>query len=103
MAGVYVASGRKLTTIFDVALLGGRSGGIAATGLIATDTQLTIGPLNVLVSPELAGVLGNNALTGADVGDARIDGISMVPEPTGTLLSLLGLGGLLHRRRRPSA
>lgn len=89
--------------LFDLALLGAPSGGTAATGLVATDTQFTLGPVNVLVSPELAGVLGNNGLNGADVGDARIDGISMVPEPAGALLSLLGLVGLLQRRRRGSA
>jgi hypothetical protein len=88
--------------LFDLALLGAPTGGTAATGLTATDTAFALGPVNVLVSPELAGVLGNNALIGADVGDARIDGMSMVPEPTGALLSLLGMSLLLQRRRRDS-
>jgi MYXO-CTERM domain-containing protein len=86
--------------LFDLALLGAPAGGTDATGLVATDTQFVLGPVNVLVSPELAGVLGNNALIGADVGDARIDGMSMVPEPTGAMLGLVGLGWLVQRRRR---
>ena len=88
--------------LFDLALLGAPSGGTAATGLTATDTQFVLGPVNVLVSPELAGVLGNNALSGADVGDARIDGISMVPEPGVAMLGLVGMGWMLQRRRRGS-
>jgi hypothetical protein len=89
--------------LFDLALLGAPAGGTAATGLTATNTELVLGPVNVLVSPELAGLLGNNSLTGADVGDARIDGLSIVPEPSATLLGLAGMGWLLQRRRRASA
>jgi len=86
--------------LFDLALLGAPAGGTAATGLTATDSVLNLGPLNVLVSPELAGVLGNNALTGADVGDARLDGMSIIPEPASALLGLVGLAWALPRRHR---
>ncbi|MEM1289887.1 MAG: alkaline phosphatase [Cyanobacteria bacterium P01_H01_bin.162] len=50
--------------LFDV----GNPGVLSAEG----DTLL-LDAADLLVSPELAGVLGNDALIGADVGDARID------------------------------
>jgi hypothetical protein len=53
--------------------------------------------VDLVVSPEFATFLGNSALTGADVGDARIVGTS-IPEPT-SILSL-GLAGLMFLRRR---
>lgn len=77
--------------------------GIAAilfdVGLI---TDLTPGPTNLnidgslLVSPEFAGFLGNSGLTGADVGDARIEATS-IPEPSS--LFVFSLVGLLTRRK----
>ena len=41
--------------------------------LTLEDGKLVIDSADLLVSPELAGVLGDEGLTGADVGDARID------------------------------
>lgn len=59
---------------------------------------------DLLVSPELAGVLGNAALAGVDVGDALVEAVA-APEP-GTLALLLGglgLFGLALSRRRIEA
>ncbi|MEM7516817.1 MAG: hypothetical protein AAF368_07820, partial [Planctomycetota bacterium] len=42
---------------------------------------------NLRVSPELAGVLGNAALTGADVGDARVSATTSPPPLTGSLVN----------------
>jgi hypothetical protein len=53
--------------LFDVA---------APANVNASVNNLNVGRANLLVSPELAGVLGNAALTGAVVGAARIDGLS---------------------------
>lgn len=53
--------------------------------------------VDLVVSPEFAGFLGNNALIGTDVGDARIFG---VPEPATATVALLGLLGVATRRRR---
>lgn len=53
--------------------------------------------VDLVVSPEFAGFLGNTALTGADVGDARIQA---VPEPTALLAALAGLAGIAGLRRR---
>lgn len=53
---------------------------------------------NLLVSPELAGVLGNTGLTGARVGAASINGAA-VPEPA-TILGVLAAGGFLAASRR---
>ncbi len=40
------------------------------------DPDVTIATPDLLVSPELAEILENSALVGADVGDARIDGVA---------------------------
>ncbi|MGP1374892.1 MAG: PEP-CTERM sorting domain-containing protein [Almyronema sp.] len=59
---------------------------------------------DLLVSPEFAAFLGNDALTGAAVGSAQTNATvaapTDVPEPV-SLISLLTLGGVLvaHRRR----
>lgn len=53
---------------------------------------------DLLVSPELAGVLGNSGLAGAEVGAASINGTA-VPEPA-TILGALAAGGFLAARRR---
>lgn len=53
---------------------------------------------DLLVSTELAGVLGNPGLAGAEVGAASINGTA-VPEPT-TMLGALAAGGFLAARRR---
>lgn len=53
---------------------------------------------DLLVSPELAGVLGNSGLAGAEVGAASING-EAVPEPT-TILGALAAGSFLTARRR---
>ncbi len=62
----------------------------------ASESQLDL-TVDLLVSPEFASFLGDTALTGADVGDARI--LAAIPEPTS--LSLLGvLGGVACLARR---
>lgn len=105
----------NFTVGFDANRIGGsRSGffvastvGLAATlfdienpsFLDAGVNSLTI-DANLLVSQELANVLGNAGLTGADVGDARVAAFS-VPEPA--TAGLLVLGTVLaaaNRRRR---
>jgi hypothetical protein len=53
----------------------------------------------LLVSPELAGVLGNAQLAGAPIGEARVEA---VPEPASLIGLLLGGFLLLNRRRRPA-
>jgi len=53
---------------------------------------------DLLVSPELAGVLGNSSLTGARVGAASING-QAVPEPT-TIAGVLAATGFWAARRR---
>jgi hypothetical protein len=89
--------------IFDLAFLSTAAGGTSVTAVTSTATDLNIGPVNVRVSPELNTIFqslpsgANVNLTGADVGDARIDA---VPEPTTLSAALLGLGLLGRRRRR---
>jgi hypothetical protein len=56
---------------------------------------------NLLVSPELAGVLGNAGLAGAEVGAASINGTA-VPEPM-TIIGALTAGGFLAASRRRRA
>jgi len=56
---------------------------------------------SLLVSPELAGVLGNDALIGAVVGEASING-EAVPEPT-TIMGALAAGGMIAAARRRKA
>ena len=103
-SGFFVLDNLDLKVIvFDVALLGSPAGGTSATGLTATNETFNLGPANLLVSPELAGALGNLALTGADLGDVRIDGLSVVPEPATLSLGAAALGLLLQRRRRQNA
>lgn len=46
---------------------------ISAPGNVTTDEGLTISEANLLVAPELADALGSSSLTGADIGDTRID------------------------------
>ena len=46
---------------------------ISAPGNLTTDEGLTISEADLLVAPELADALGSSSLTGADIGDARID------------------------------
>lgn len=73
---------------------------------VAAETSLTItgpaasGGVPLLVSPELALALGNAGLTGAEIGDARVDAVSAVPEPSAALLAAAGLLGLALARRR---
>ncbi|QZZ22304.1 PEP-CTERM sorting domain-containing protein [Leptothermofonsia sichuanensis E412] len=53
---------------------------------------------NLLVSPELAGVLGNSGLAGATIGVASVNG-EAVPEPA-TIMGVLAAGGFLAASRR---
>ncbi len=52
----------------------------------------------LLVSPEFAGFLGDTGLTGAEVGGALVQGVS-VPEPSAFALCGLVSFGLLRRKR----
>ena len=46
---------------------------VSGTANITTDEGLIISEADLLVAPELADALGSDSLTGADIGDARID------------------------------
>ena len=46
---------------------------ISAPGNVTTNEGLTISEADLLVAPELADALGSSSLTGADIGDTRID------------------------------
>ncbi|MEO1498104.1 MAG: PEP-CTERM sorting domain-containing protein [Planctomycetota bacterium] len=70
----------------------------AVTGLAsASEFKLDLS-VDLLVSPEFAGVLGDNSLIGADVGDARI--LAAVPEPTSIAAALVAALGVAGARRR---
>lgn len=76
--------------LFDVA---------APSSLLFDETTLQLAlTADLLVSSELAGVLGNAGLAGAEIGAASINGAA-VPEPT-TMLGALAAGGFLAARRR---
>jgi len=80
--------------IFDIS---GPVPAASASGLTLTGTEAT-GGAGLLVSPELAGVLGDENLAGALVGSARLDAAA-IPEPAAILLSLLAVPALIGRRR----
>lgn len=63
----------------------------------ATETLLDL-TVDLVVSPEFADFLGDAGLTGADVGDARIQ--AAVPEPSTLAAVLLAPLALAGRRRR---
>ena len=46
---------------------------ISASPNVTTDEGLTISEADLLIAPELADALGSSILTGADIGDTRID------------------------------
>lgn len=76
--------------LFDVA---------TPTSLLFDESTLKLDlTADLLVSPELAGVLGNTGLAGAEIGAASINGAA-VPEPA-TMLGALAAGGFLAARRR---
>lgn len=71
------------------------------SSLTATNTELSIGA-NLLVSPEFGSFLvgaglAASDLSGADVGDALVQGV--VPAPGAVTLAGLALAGTLRRRR----
>ncbi|MCL6434447.1 MAG: PEP-CTERM sorting domain-containing protein [Leptolyngbyaceae cyanobacterium HOT.MB2.61] len=74
---------------------------------VATPSSLTFVDQNLevqgdlLVSPELAGILGNTSLSGATIGAASING-EAIPEPA-TVLGVLAAGGFLAASRRRAA
>jgi len=76
---------------------------VAPTLLDPTATSLTIAG-DLLVSAEFAGFLGNSDLTGADVGDFRVEANAQadagVPLPTTLALFALGLIGFGYQQRR---
>lgn len=88
-SGFFVESNAGITAIlFDVG---------APSTLVAGATELVIGA-DLLVSPEFASFLGDTQLTGADVGDARVEAV-VVPTPAALAAGLVGLGLMVLRRR----
>ena len=94
-SGFFVASTTGIAaTLFDVA---------NPDALEATETSLLIGA-GLLVSPEFGSFLQTNGLStanlaGAQVGSAQVNGVSAVPTPSAAAAGLVGVGGLLLRRR----
>lgn len=88
-SGFYVESTTGVMAIlFDTAV-------VALDEASGATLDLTV---DLLVSPEFAAFLGDSALTGADVGDARI--LAAVPEPASlALLGTLGAAAIARRRR----
>lgn len=68
------------------------------TGLNEASETLLDLEVDLVVSPEFAGFLGDTGLTGADVGDARIQ--AAVPEPATLLAAFTGLAAATLGRRR---
>ncbi|MGD1932599.1 MAG: calcium-binding protein [Leptolyngbyaceae cyanobacterium] len=94
-SGFFVADtldGNGLDILFD----------ISVPGVVeATAADLTIAETDLLLASEFAGALGLAELTGADVGDARIDaftsdlaGQARVAIAAGDTLTLSGFGGI---------
>jgi hypothetical protein len=79
--------------LFDVATPG--------TLTFTNETNLKI-VADLLVSPELAGVLNDTSLAGATVGAASVDAIAAVPEPA-TILGALTAGAFLAASRRQAS
>lgn len=74
---------------------------VAVPSFVSADGDGLIIEADLLVSSEFAGFLSDNGLasadlTGADVGDARVN--AAVPTPGA--LAVIGMGGLLASRRR---
>ncbi len=78
--------------LFDIS---GPSPATSLSELTITGADLGTGGAVLLVSPELAGLLGNAALTGAPIGSARVDALA-IPEPSSAMLGLLF--GMRRRR-----
>lgn len=67
---------------------------ISAPGLVeASESALTLADADLLLAPEFAEVLGLPALTGADVGDARVDATTTDDEVSGLFLDLRDITG----------
>ncbi|MGF1534976.1 MAG: alkaline phosphatase [Elainellaceae cyanobacterium] len=77
-SGFFVADtveGNGLDILFD----------LGAPGVLETsETELTIAEADLLLAPEFTEALGLSELTGADVGDARVDAVLEVPEEVAT-------------------
>lgn len=83
------------TILFDLS----SPGSVAFNG-----KDLTLAHVKLLISPELASILGNPSLAGVDGGTAQIDAtvakVAEVPEPTSVLAILAASAALAATKRR---
>jgi hypothetical protein len=82
------------TVLFDLS--------IPANSVAFNGKNLRITDVNLLISPELAGILNNPSLVGRLGGNARLDAdVAAVPEP-GSLLAIVLAGAALMANKRLS-